>query len=205
MKVNITGNNGCTFSGPAAQLSPNYLLGQSDEWDGGSLANGGRTLEETTDMCMEPYDIDASSGDVIRNLVNLPVPFLESALAIRSRCRSMPRIRTIRACGTRMEISTAQAAQCPRSLGMAGRSRSCPSPAPSPCWRLLCSACLSTPGRDERSVVCKGKQREPRMGKRSRSPGPLLLAERYGDLRPIRRAFSRIAGRAASIISRTSS
>jgi hypothetical protein len=73
LKVNITGNNGCVFAGPATQLTSNYLLGQSDAWDGGSLASGSRTLEQTSDLCFLPTEIDASSADVYKNIVNLPV------------------------------------------------------------------------------------------------------------------------------------
>jgi len=50
MKVNITGGSGCTFAGPATRPDSNYLLGQSDQWDGGMLTNGVWTLEQTTDM-----------------------------------------------------------------------------------------------------------------------------------------------------------
>jgi hypothetical protein len=56
LKVNVAGDGGCTFSGPATQGSDNYLLGQSDFWDGGSLANSGRTLEQITDLCMQSPD-----------------------------------------------------------------------------------------------------------------------------------------------------
>lgn len=73
MKVKISGGNGCVFSRPATQASSNYLLDQPSLWDGGTLSNGGRTLEQVTDMREEQFSIDASSGDAMRNVAILSV------------------------------------------------------------------------------------------------------------------------------------
>jgi len=77
LKVGITGSDGCTFAGQAVQPSSNYLLNESDAWDGGSLTNASRILEEMTDVSIQSNNIDAGSGDVVRNLVNLPLAFSE--------------------------------------------------------------------------------------------------------------------------------
>ena len=68
LKLDITGDAGCVFTGPAPGTP--YVLGIGDNWDPGSIANGGLTLEEVTDARdNDGYLVDASAGDVVLGLI----------------------------------------------------------------------------------------------------------------------------------------
>jgi len=68
LKLDITGDAGCVFTGPAPGTP--YVLGIGDNWDPGSIANGGLTLEEVTDARDDDgYLVDASAGDVVLGLI----------------------------------------------------------------------------------------------------------------------------------------
>jgi hypothetical protein len=74
LKLNMTGDAGCVFTGASAG-SP-YALGVGDNWDAGSIISAGRTIEEITDARdNDAYLVDASAGDVVLNLVVLDVAF----------------------------------------------------------------------------------------------------------------------------------
>ena len=177
LKVDITGSDGCTFAGPAVQPSSNYLLDESDAWDGGSLANAGRTIEETTDVSIQSYSIDANSGDVARALVNLPV--------------ALSGIRVGDTFSFSFDVASSDdtglwnwagdfygGGGMPTIAWHGGSITVVPEPST---FALLCSALLGL-------LICTWRGRRPRIYRR-----------------PIRFAFSKIPGRAASMISRTSS
>jgi len=70
LKLDMTGDAGCVFSGASAGAP--YALGVGDNWDAGSIVNVGRTIEEVTDARdNDAYFVDASAGDVVLNLVVL--------------------------------------------------------------------------------------------------------------------------------------
>jgi len=72
MKIDITGDEGCTFA-DAQQPDSDYLLdGATIGFDPGSIVNGGLTIEEITDARSdEGYNVDASSGDVTLNVAQI--------------------------------------------------------------------------------------------------------------------------------------
>lgn len=83
LKLDITGDTGCVFTGAELPLA-RYVLETlspvpppgAGNWAPGSITNGGRTIEEITDARdNDAYLVDASGGDVVLDVVVLDFAF----------------------------------------------------------------------------------------------------------------------------------